>query len=179
MWELGRKKTECQRIDAFKLWCWSPLDGKEIKPVIPKGNQPWIFIGRTDAEAEAPILWPPDVKSQLTGKDTDAGSWLTGKDSDAGKDWGQEEKGMAEDGMVGWHHWLDGHEYEQTPGDGEGQGSLACCIPWSCKELDMTEQLNNNKAAFIFEESFLQLIVFQISPKNSFIYIPVIGGQIF
>ena len=96
------KKAECWRIDAFELWCWkrllSPLDFKEIQPVHPKGNQSWIFIGRTDAEAETPILWPPDAKS-----------WLNWKDPDAGKDWGQEEKGTTEDEMVGWHHWLSGH----------------------------------------------------------------------
>ena len=117
------KKAWGQRIDAFKLWCWrrllkSPLDSKEIKPVHPKGNQPWIFTGRTDAKAEAPILCPPDAKSQLTGKDPDAG-----------KNWGHEEKGETEGEMVGWHHWLNGHEFEQTPGDGEGQGSLVCCSP--------------------------------------------------
>ena len=109
----------------------SPLDSKEIKPVHPKGNQPWIFIGRTDAEAEAPIPWPPDAKS-----------WLIGKDSDAEKNWRQEEKGVTEDEMVGWHHWLNGHEFQQAPGDGEGQGSLACCSPWGHKESDMTEWLN-------------------------------------
>ena len=97
----------------------SPLDCKEIKPFNPKGNQPWIFIGRTDAEAEAPLLWPPDAESQLIGKDPDA--W---------KDWGQEEKGLTEAEIVGWHHWLDGFEFEQTPGDSEGEGSLACCSPW-------------------------------------------------
>ena len=121
------KKAECQRIDAFELW-W-PLDCKEIKPVNPIGNQLWIFIGRTDAQAEAPILWLPDGKS-----------WFIGKDPDAAKDWRQ-EKGSIE--MVGWHHWLDGHEFEQTPGGGDGQGSLICC-PWGCKELDMTDTLNNN-----------------------------------
>ena len=99
----------------------SPLDSKENKLVHPKGNQPWIFTGRTDAEAKAPILWPPDVKS-----------WLTGKDPDARKDWRQ-EKGMTEDEMVGWHHWLDGHEFEQTTGDGEAQGSLVCCSLWVSK----------------------------------------------
>ena len=103
------KKVECWRIDAFELWCWrrleSPLDRKEIQPVHPKGNQSWAFIGRTDAEAETPILWPPDVKN-----------WLLGKDPDAGTDWRQDEKGMTEDEMVGWHHWLDGHELEQTLG---------------------------------------------------------------
>ena len=131
------KKAECWRIDLFELWCWrmekmlkSPLDCKEIQPVNPKGNQPWIFSGRTDAEA--PILWPPDSKG-----------WLIWKDPDAGKDWGQEKKGMTEDEMVGWHHWLDGHEFEQTLGDGEGQGGLACCSPWDHKELDVTGWLNN------------------------------------
>ena len=109
----------------------SPLDCKEIQPVHPKGNQPWIFIGRTDAEAETPILWPPD-----------ATNWFTGRDPDAGKDWRQEKKGKTEDEMVGWHHQLNGHEFEQALGIGEGQGSLVCCSPWGYKELDMTEQLN-------------------------------------
>ena len=109
----------------------SPLDCKEIKPVNPKGNQSWIFIGRTHAEAETPILWPPNAKN-----------WLLGKDPDAGKDWGQEEKRMTEDEMVGWHHWLDGHEFEQALGVGDGQGSLACCSPWHCKESVRTEWMN-------------------------------------
>ena len=132
-----RKKAKCQRTDAFELWSWedceSPLDCKEIKPGNPKGNQSWIFIGRTDAEAEAPILWPPDAKSQLIGKDPDAE-----------KNWGQKEKRVTENEMVEWHHWLNGHEFEQTPGDGEGQRGLACCSPWGHKEPDTTEQLNNN-----------------------------------
>ena len=106
----------------------NPLDSKEIQPGHPKLNQSWIFIGKTDAEAETPILWPPDSRK-----------WLTGKDSDAGKDRRQEEKGMTEEEMVGWHHQLNGHEFEQVPGDGEGQGSLVCCSPWGCKESDMTE----------------------------------------
>jgi len=113
-------------------WFWTvvlektlegPLDCKEIRPVDPKGNQPWIFIGRTDAEVEAPILWPPDIKS-----------WLT----DAGKDWRWEEKGMTEDEMIGWHHWCDGHEFEQALGDSKGQGSLAFRSPRDHKESDMT-----------------------------------------
>ena len=116
----------------------SPLDCKEIKPVNSKGNQPWIFIGRTNAKAEAPILWPPAAKSQLIGKDPDAG-----------KDWRQ-EKGMTEDEMVGWHHWLNGDEW--ALGDGEGQGSLACCSPWSHKVLDTTEWLNNNKKIYTFKK---------------------------
>ena len=102
----------------------SPLDSKEIKPNNPKGNQPWIFIGRADAKAEAPILWPPDVKSQLI--------W---KDLDVSKEWGQEEKRVIEYEMVGWHHWLCGHKFEQTLGDGEGQASLACCSPCVAKSL--------------------------------------------
>ena len=118
MWELDVKKAECWRIDAFELWCWRrllrvPLDCKEIQPVHPKGDQSWVFIRRNDAKTETPVLWPPHAKS-----------WLVGKDSDAGKSWRQEEKGMTEDEMVGWHHWLNGHKFEQTPGVGEGQGNL-------------------------------------------------------
>ena len=129
---------------APKNWCFwtmvlektleSPVGCKEIKPVNPKGNQPWIFTGRTDAEAEAAILWPPDAKSQLTRKDPDSG-----------KDWRQEEKGTTENEMVGWHHWRNGREFEQAPGDGEGQGSLVWCSPWGHDESDTTEQLNSNK----------------------------------
>ena len=139
MWELDYKDYKESWVP--KNWCFwtvvlektleSPLDCKEIKPVHPKGNQPWIFIGKTDAEAEAPILWPPDAKN-----------WLFGKDPDAGKDWRQEEKGMIEDEMVGWHHWLNRHEFEQALGVGGGQRSLVCCSPWDRKELNMTERLN-------------------------------------
>ena len=109
----------------------SPLDCKEIQPVHSKGDQSWVFIGRTDAEAETPILWPPDEKNQLIGKDPDAG-----------KDGGQEEKGTTEDEMVGWHHQVNGRESEQTPGVGDGQGGLACCSPRGRKESDSTERLN-------------------------------------
>ena len=124
---LNLGKTEIVLFRMFQFWGDKTLESPlEIKPVNPKGNQPWTFIGRTDTEAEASILWPPDAKS-----------WLTGKDPDAGKDWGQ-EKGAAEDEMVGWQHQLDGHEFQQTPGDSEGQGSLVCHSPWGCKELDMT-----------------------------------------
>ena len=138
MWALDHKES-C----APKNWCFwtvvlektleSPLDYREIKPVDPKGNQPSICIGRTDVEAEAPILWSHDAKN-----------WLTGKDPDAGKDWGQEEMGTTEDEMDGWHHWLEAHEFEQALGDDQGQGSLAYCSPRHYKELDTTEQLNNN-----------------------------------
>ena len=100
----------------------SPLDCKELQPVHPKGNQSCVFIGGTDAEAETPILWPPDAKS-----------WLIGKDPDAGKDWGQEEKGTTEDKMAGWHHQHNGHEFGWTPGVGDGQGGLACCSSWGCR----------------------------------------------
>ena len=109
---------------------WESLGLKEIKPVNPTGNQSWIFIGRTDAEAETPILWPSDVKN-----------WLTGKDHDIEKEWRQEEKGTTEDEMAGWHHRLDGREIEQAPGVGDGQGSLACCSPRGHKESDTTEPL--------------------------------------
>ena len=129
------KKAEHRRIDVFELWCRrrleSPLDCKEIQPVHPKGDQSWVFIGRTDVETETPILWPPDVKN-----------WLIWKDPDAGKDWRQEEKGTTEGKMAGWHHRLNGHEFGLTPGVGDGQGGLACCGPWGCKELDTTERLN-------------------------------------
>ena len=126
---------------APKNWClWtvvvektleSPLDCKEIQPLHPKGNQPWIFIGRTDAEAGTLVLWPPDVKS-----------WLIWKDPDAGKDWGQKEKGITEDEVVGWYHRLNGHGFGYTPGVGDGRGGLACCGSWGGKESDTTEWLN-------------------------------------
>ena len=111
-----------------------PLDYKEIKPVSSKENQVLIFIGRTDAEAEALIFWPPEPRN-----------WLMWKDPDAGKDWRQEQKGTTEDEVVAWHHRLNGHEFEQALGDGDGQGSLVCFSPWGCKESDMTEQLKTNR----------------------------------
>ena len=135
MWELDYKESW-----VTKNWCFgtvvlektleSPLDSKEIQRVHPKGNQFWIFVGRTDAEAETPILWPPDAKN-----------WLLGKDPDAGKDWRQEEKGTTEDEMVEWHHQLDGHECEWALRVGDGQGGLACCSPWGQKESDTTGRL--------------------------------------
>ena len=126
---------------APKNWCFwtvvlekslaSPLHCKEIQPVHPKGDQSWVFIGRTDAEAETPILWPPHAKS-----------WLIGKDPDVGRDWGQEEKGTTEDEMAGWHHQLNAHEFVWTPGVGDGQGGLVCCDSRGRKESDMSERLN-------------------------------------
>ena len=128
------KKAERRRIDAFELvlekTLESPLDCKEIQPVHSE-DQPWVFFGRNDVKAETSVFWPPHAKS-----------WLIGKDSDAGRDWGQEEKGMTEDEMAGWHHWLNVHESEWTPGDGDEQGGLACCDSWGRKESDTTEQLN-------------------------------------
>ena len=109
----------------------SPLDCKEIQPDHSRGDQSWVFFGRNDAEAETPVLWPPHAKS-----------WLIGKDSDAWRDWGQEEKGMTEDEMAGWHHWLNGRESGWTPGVGDGQGGLVCCDSWGPKESEMTERLN-------------------------------------
>ena len=120
-WPQAEKRRQLPTV-VLQETLESPLDSKEIKLVNPKGNQPWIFIGRTDAEDEAPILWPPNMKS-----------WLIRKDSDAGKDWRQGEKAVTGDEMIGWHHQFNGHEFEQIPGDGEGQGSLACCNPWVTK----------------------------------------------
>ena len=151
IWELDHKKGW-----VLKNWCFwtvvlektleSPLDCKEIQPVHSKENQSWIFIGRTDAEAETPILWPPDVKS-----------WLIWKDPDAGKDWRQEEKGTTEDEMVEWHHRLKGHEFEQAPGVGDGQGSLVYCSPWGGRELDTTEWLNNNNLKLLQNNGYISL----------------------
>ena len=138
MWEL-----DCEEDWVPKNWCFwtvvlektleNPLDCKDIQPVHPKGDQSWVFIRRTDAEAETPILWPPHAKS-----------WLIGKDSDAGRDWGQEEKGTTENEMAGWHHWLHGCESEWTPGVGDGQGGLACCDSRGRKESghDWATELN-------------------------------------
>ena len=129
------KKAEHRRIGAFKLWCWRRLlrvpwtARRSIQSILSEISP--LFIGRTDVEAETPILWPHDAKS-----------WLIGKDPDAGRDWLQEEKGTTEDEMAGWHQWLDGCEYEWTPGVGDGQGGLACCNSWGRKESDMTERLN-------------------------------------
>ena len=143
MWELDYKESWVQ-----KNWCFwtvmlektreSPLNCKEIQPVNPKGNQSWIFIGRTDAEAETLILWPPDTKN-----------WLTGKDPDAGKDW-RWQKGTTEDEMVGWYHWLDGHAFEQAPGVGDGQGSLVYCSPWGRKKSDTTVRLKWKLTNFLY-----------------------------
>ena len=133
-------QAECRRIDAFELWCWKillrvPWTARRSNQSILKEIKTWVFFGRTDAEAETPVLWPPHEKS-----------WLTGKDPDAGRDWGQEEKGMTEDEMAGWHHRVDGYEFEWTPGVGDGQGGLACCNSWGCRvghnwatKLNLTE----------------------------------------
>ena len=134
-------KLDCEESWVLKNWCFwtvvlektleSPLDCKEIQAVHSEGDQPWLFFGRNDAKAETPVLRPPHAKS-----------WLIGKDSDSGRDWGQEDKWTTEDEMAGWHHWLDECEFELTPGDGDGQGGLACCNSWGRKELDTTEWLN-------------------------------------
>ena len=157
MWELDYKERSVP-----KNWCFwtvvlektleSPLDCKEIQLVLPKGNQSWVFIGRTDVEGETPIFWPPDAKS-----------WLIWKDPDIGKDWRQEEKGMTEDEMVRWHHRLNGHEFGYTPGAGDWQGGLACCGSWGRKELDTTEQLNST------EKLVQTLYVIVIQHNNTFI----------
>ena len=129
------KKAEHQRIDAFELWCWRrllrvPWTARTSNQSILKEISPGCSLEGMDAKAETPVLWPLHAKS-----------WLIGKDPDAGRDWGQEEKGTTEDEMAGWHHWLDGHEFEWTPGAGDGQGGLACCDSWGRKELDTSEWL--------------------------------------
>ena len=151
MWELVYKeswalKNRCFWTVVLEKTLESLLDCKEIQPVHPKGNQSWTFIGRTDVESETPILGPPDVNNRLIGKDPDAG-----------KDWRWEEKGTTEDEMIGWHHWLNGHEFKQAPGFGYGQGSLACCSPWGCKESDTTDRLNWTELKNIFLGSGSQL----------------------
>jgi len=152
MWELDYKESWVP-----KNWCFwtvvlektleSPLVCKEIQPVHPKGDQFWVFIGRTDAEAETLILWPPDTKS-----------WLIWKDPDAGKDWGQEEKVRTEDEMVGWHHRLNGHEFEWTLGVGDGQRGLVCCGSWGCKELEMSEWLIWTELEAFLRRSFVEFL---------------------
>ena len=160
MWEL-----DCEESWAPKNWCFwtvvlektleSPLDCKEIQPVHSKGDQPWDVFGRNDAKAETPVLWLPHAKS-----------WLIGKDSDAGRDWGQEEKGMIEDEMTGWHHWLDGRESEWTPGVGDGQGGLTCCDSWGCKKSDTTERLNWTELRNSFLNSKILVVPFCLKNKS-------------
>ena len=124
----------CVNSFFLAVWCWRRLlrvPWTARRSVHSKGDHPWVFFGRNDTKAETPVLWPPHAKI-----------WLIGKDSDAGRDWGQEEKGTTEDEMAGWHHRLHGREFEWTPGDGDGQGGLACCDSWGCKESDTAELLN-------------------------------------
>ena len=152
MWDL-----DCEGSWALKDWCFwtvvlekplvSPLDCKENQPVHSKGDQSWVFFGRTNAKAETPIFWPPHAKS-----------WLIGKDSDCGRHWRQEEKGTTEDEMAGWHHWLDGHEFGWTLGVGDGQGGLACCNSWVHKESDMTDRLNWTKLTLSLSNPFCRKV---------------------
>ena len=171
MWELDCEeswapKNRCFWTVVLEKTLKSPLDCKEIQPVHPKGDQSWVFIGRTDAKAETPILWPPHAES-----------WLIGKDSDAGRDWGQEEKGTTEDEMAGWHHQLDGSEFEWTLEVVDGQGGLACCDSWGREESDTTERLNwtelkveNTSLTFlwilgVFSPYVLILVLSQLFPE--------------
>ena len=162
MWEVDHKKdwgpkNWCFQIVVLEKTIECLLDSKESKCISPKQNQFWIFIGRNNAEAEALMLWPPDAKNQLVGKDPDAG-----------KDWEHKEKGTTEDEMVGWHHWLNGHELEPTLGDSERQGSLACCSPWGHKESDTTEQLDNdnNKSRYWWYVMYNKLTNYWIKYKR-------------
>ena len=155
MWEL-----DCEESWALINWCFwivvlektleSPMDCKEIQPVHSEGDQPWDFFGRNDAEAETPVVWPPHAKC-----------WLIGKDPDAGKDLGQEEKGTTEDEMAGWHHWLDGREFEWTPGVGDGQGGLACSDSWGHKESDRTERLTELNWTDKFRPAYSKGLIFK------------------
>ena len=157
MWELDHTedwapKNRCFWTVVLERTRESSLDSKKIKPVRSKGNQPWIFIGRTDVEAKIPILWPPHAKS-----------WLIWKDPDAGKDWGQGEKRMTEDELVGRHHWLNGHEWEQTPGESEGQGSVVCCSLRSRKESDTSKRLKSNNRWSYYPKQTTDLIPIKLS----------------
>ena len=148
IWDLDHKdgwflKNWCFWAVVLEKTLESPLNCKGVQPVHSKGDQSWVFIGRNDAKAETSILWPPHAKS-----------WLIGKDFDAGRDWGQEKKGTTQDEMAGWHHQLDGRESEWTLGVGDGQGGLACCDSWCCKESDTTERLNWTEA-ILLSPSFL------------------------
>ena len=159
MWELDYKecrvpKNQCFSTVVLEKTLESSLDCKEIKPVNPKGSQSWIFIRRTDAEAEYPIIWPPDAKN-----------WLIGKDPDAGKDWRQEKR-VKKDKTVGWHHWLDRHEFEQAPGVGDGQASLACYSSWGHKEADRSEPMNWTELN-ILQDSPHSSVQDNISPKQA------------
>ena len=156
MWELDHKegwalKNCCVWVVVLEKTLESPLDCKEIQLVHPKEDRSWVFIGRTDVEAETPTLWASDAKS-----------WLIWKDPDAGKAWGQEEKGTTEDGMVGWHQGLNGHGLGWTPGVGDGQGSLVCCGSWARKELDTTEQLNWTERFFLNSFSYKWYCLFYL-----------------
>ena len=149
------RELDCEESRAPKNWCFwtvvlektleSPLDCKEIQLVHSKGDQPWVFFGRNDAKTETLVLWPPHAKS-----------WLIGKDSDAGRDWGQEEKGMTEDEVTGWHHRPDGREFEWTLGDGDGQRGLVCYDSWGHKQSDMTERLNWTELNWIIPRPLLE-----------------------
>ena len=144
------------------------MDCKEIQPVHSERAQPWVFFGRNDAKAETPVLWPPHAKS-----------WLIGKDSDAGRDWGQEEKGITEDEMAGWHHWLDGRESEWTPGVGDGQGGLACCDSWGRQELDTTERLNGTELNWTEYALTFSSMYFLTSPELTCSWPVLISYQLF
>ena len=164
MWELDHKESW-----VLKNWCFwtvvlektleSPLGCKKIQPVHPKGYQSWIFIGRTEAEAETPIIWPPNVKN-----------WLILKYSSAGKNWRQEEKGTTKDKMVGWHHRLNGHEFEEALGVGDGQGSLACCSPWGHKKSDTTEWLNWTELGKFFLMHYNQLLQISFERQTTYLF---------
>ena len=162
---------------VLKNWCFwtvvlektleSPLDCREIQPVHCEGDQPWDFFGRNDATAETPVLWPPHAKS-----------WLIGKDSDAGRDWGQEAKGTTEDEMAGWHHWLDGHESEWTPGVGDGQGGLVCCGSWGPKK-SWTQLSNWTELIFSYKENYFSRLWGSVLGRKNMFYNVILLLELF
>ena len=172
MWEL-----ECEESWVLKNWCFwtvvlektleSPLDCKELQPVHPKGNQSWVFIGRSDVEAETPKLWPPDEKS-----------WLIWKDPDAGKDWGQEEKGTTEDEIVGWHHWLSGHEFGWAPEVGVGQGGLACCSSQSCKQTRLSDWTDLHLGGDLYGCAYVQKFIRTLCYSHPSLEVLSMGHQL-
>ena len=162
-WIIKKIENQCFRTVMLEKTFESPLDWKEIQSAYPKGNQSWIFTGKTDDEAEAPIFWPPDAKN-----------WFIRKDPDAGKDLRQEEKGTIENEMVGWQHRLNGHEYDQTSGVGDGQGCLACCSPWGLKESDTTERLNWTELNMQYTKNPLKLLVIYLKLKFALCLCPLL-----
>ena len=170
MWELDCEeswvpKNRCFWTVVLEKTLESPLDFREIQPIHSKGDQSWVFFGRNDAEAETPVLWPPHAKS-----------WLIGKDSDAGREWGQEKKGTTEDEMAGWHHWLDGHEFEWTQGVGDGQGGLACFYGVAKRRTRLSDWTELNQLNGVIESLKIKLIVNMLFTRDREVWHAAVHG---